>query len=183
MSAVEVVLGAEEERLAEAQRGGFVGVGLPSLGVDFVGDDLHGDVAVALPGDAFAEELGDGFVEGGDAVLGVDDEEDEVGLIDGGGDLGLDLIGECVEVFTGVIEAGVVGGVDAEAAGIDDLGEAAGFGQVGAVEFDDDGDAVACDAGRRVNDGDLGAREHIEDGGLADIGSADDSDAGEGHGR
>ena len=33
-----------------------------------------------------------------------------------------------------------------------------------------------------VDDGDLGAREHVEDGGLTDVGPADDGDARERHG-
>ena len=73
---------------------------------------------VALVGDADdrlvdgAQPLGDFLVERRQAGAGIDDEQDDVGLVDGDLDLPFDVGGEVVDVL------------DADAAGVDQLEEA-----------------------------------------------------------
>ncbi len=94
------------------------------------------------------------FIEGGDAGDGVDDEEDEVGGVDGDADLCFDIIGKDA-VF-------VIAGVDAVAACVDEFAEAgrAALGCGGQIKLV--GDSVACDAGGGVDDADAFSREHVE---------------------
>ena len=63
-----------------------------------------------------AQHVGDLVVGGGDAGLGVDDEEQEVGVVDGGLDLGADG----VHVGAGAGDAGRL----REAAGVDEVEDA-----------------------------------------------------------
>jgi hypothetical protein len=58
----------------------------------------------------------------GDARLRVDGEEDDVGPLDGLRDLELDALGERGEVVADLVESLALGDVDAEAAGVDELG-------------------------------------------------------------
>ena len=68
----------------------------------------------------------------------------------------------------------VVHVLDAHAAGVDQLEEAV-------ADLDERGDAVARDAGRRIDDGDAPAGQPVEQRRLADIGPADDGDDGYSH--
>ena len=147
----------------------LTGVGLAETEAVEVGGLLGEFGAVGLVGDEedglifFAEELGDGLVEGDPAGLGIDDEEDELGLVGGELHLAFDVGGEVVA-----------------APGIDDA-VAAGVGELegAATGFNERGDAVPRDAGGGVNDGDAAAGEEVEQAGLADVGAADDGDNGE----
>ena len=62
-----------------------------------------------------------------------------------------------------------------QAAGVD-------HGEGAAVPFADAVDAVAGRAGKVLDDRDALADQPVEEGGLADIGAANDGDDGEGHG-
>ncbi len=148
-------------------------------------DDTHGDGAALAVGPAqalLAEHARDLLVLRGDAVLAVDREEDEVGAADGLGDLPLDVRGQVREVVPGVVVLGVLGRVDAEAAGINQLDGLVGLVAVGRGQLGDERDAVARHARRRIDDRDTVLRDHVEQRTLADVGPADDGDAGEGHG-
>ncbi len=151
---VSLVEGGDTDGGAESEAGeiaeGDVGVGA----VGFVGDEEGFDAA-------FAEHGSDFFVATGEAVLAIDDEEDEGGLGHGDFDLLLDVFSELV-------------GVDeAVATGVDEVDEAA-------VDFEGEGDAVAGDAGHVFDDADAFLGEGVEEGALTDVGSADDGDDGEG---
>lgn len=178
----------------ESEGGEFVGVGFPARVVAFGGDDIDGGefgVFVAFFVTAaellFAEHLGDGLVLGGDAGLAIDGEEDDVCGGDGLGDLVLDVVGESGEVGADFVIAGAVGDINTESAGVSqfDLFGGAFFveGVLGVDQIDDDREAVAGDAWGVVNDGDALLGDEIEEGGLADIWSAHDGDAGDGHSR
>src|SRR5206468_7814284 len=60
----------------------------------------------------------------------------------------------------------------------------AGVGQLEEAEagLDERGEAVARDAGRGIDNGDALARQPVEERRLADVGSADDGNHGDGHG-
>ena len=118
--------------------------------IDFVDDEQDGGLG-------FAEFLAEGEVDGGEALVGIDDEEDDVGGGDGDIDLEGDLLGKAI------IEGG------ADAAGIDDVaGDGGGFAGCG--------DAIAGDTRLVVDDGDFPPGEAIEDGGFPDVRAANDGD-------
>ncbi len=82
---------------------------------------------------------------------GVDEEDDDVGGVDGEGNLVLDMIGEFVDVF------------DAHSAGVDEFDEAF-------ADFEGVDHTVAGDAGGGVDNGDAFADQPVEETGFADIG-------------
>jgi hypothetical protein len=113
---------------------------MPLDGVDGFGD--VGAVGVGVDEDAFAagasEEVVEGCVEG----LGFDVPEGDVDGGDGGhGDGAATPVGSAVEVLPDVFDAG---GIAADEAGEDVLGEVGGDGELAAVEG---GVAEAVDAG------------------------------------
>src|SRR3984957_11093152 len=125
--------------------GGVVDLG---VGVDFVdGDDERFSGG--------AEEAGEFFVEGSEAGLAVDDENEQGGFLDGDVCLAKDL---------GWNEGFVVGN---DAAGVDDL-------DVMAEPFGFAVDTIVGDAGFIGDDRAARAGEAIEQRGLADVGTADD---------
>ncbi|CAM5711636.1 hypothetical protein SVIOM342S_05728 [Streptomyces violaceorubidus] len=139
-------------RLAEAQRPQVGGVRLAARAVDLVGAQHDG-----LAG--LAQQPDDRLVGVGGTDLGVHDEDDRVGGLDG------------------VLGLGGDGGVDAQdvllpAAGVDDLEAAAR--PLGLV-----GDAVAGDAGLVLDDRLTAADDAVHEGRLADIGAADDGEDGQ----
>ena len=122
------------------------GVGAPRLGL--VGDEDH-----RLAG--LAHHLGEGAVVGQDAGLGVDQEEDQVGFMNG---------------YLGLREhaAGQRGGGSIlEAGGVDDV-------ELQVVELRRMDAAVAGDTRRVVDQGQPASGEPVEQRGLADVGPADD---------
>jgi hypothetical protein len=155
--AVEQVAGrtpvhaGHRERLAESERMEDGSIGLVLLGVDLVRhqDDRH--VGPAESGRQHAVVLGD-------AGLGVDDEQDEVGVREGS--VGL-IAGEGLDAGrTGE----VAGGVDESEAAASPHG----------VELD----AIAGDARHVVGDRLTVAEQPVDQGRFADILAADDRDAG-----
>lgn len=139
-------------RLAEAQRPQGGRVGLAALAVDLVGAEHDG---LAGP----AQQPDDGLVGVGGADLGVDDEDDRVGGLDG------------------VLGLGGDGGVDTEdvllpAAGVDDLEAAPG--PLGLV-----GHAVAGDARLVLHDGLAAADDAVHQGRLAHVRAAHDGEDGQ----
>ena len=85
-----------------------------------------------------------------------------MGRVDGRLDLALDLLGK------------VVGVLDAHAAGVDQFGEAA-------ADVDQVRNAVAGDAGRRIDNGKSLPGEPVEDARLAHVGTADNDNLWNSH--
>ena len=106
-----------------------------------------------------AEACTDFVVHSGAAGLCVNDEEKNVSLIEGAGDLAGDV---GLEFF----------GVADKAAGIDQF-------EGGVVPFDGSVQAVAGGAARWINNSECSAGEAVVEGRLADVGAADDGDAQE----
>ena len=123
----------------------------------------------------------------GNPGLAIYSEQDDVRGRDRFCDLGFDVVGEGGEVFADLVETGALGNIDPESAGIGELDLFGGVvlveGVVRVLEVDDDRQAVSGYAWGVVNDRDPLLSDEIEEGGLADIGSADDGDAGNGHSR
>ncbi len=117
---------------------------------------VDGDVA----GDAgFVDEAGDFFIGGVESVEDIDDEDDDGGI--GNGEVDLFADGGFDDVMLdGVVE-------DVDAAGVDE-------GEGGVVPHDFAHEAVACNAALVVYDGDAFACDAVEEGGFADVGTADD---------
>ena len=147
--------GRERHRLAEAELCELRRLGLVARVVDLVGD--HDDGLAERP-----QAVRDNLIERGPAGEGVDDEQDDVGAPEGTADLLLDVGLEVVVVD------------DADAAGVDEL-------EVVLVVLDDHGDAVARDAGSRVDDADPLAGEDVQQRALADVRAANDGDNGQRH--
>src|SRR5690606_34042463 len=101
-------------------------------------------------------------VRRGQPGLGVDHEHDEVGRVDGDGDLVLDVVGEII----------VVG--EAHPAGVDQV-------EVAILLVHQVNDAVAGDAGGGVDHRHPPAGEPVEQRTLADVGSADNDNTGNRH--
>jgi len=150
----ERVLGGDRDRLAEAEREGLVVAGVAGVALAFVGDQDH---RLARP----AQRLGDGLVAGGEAGLAVDDEEDRVGVGDGGLGLRRHAAGQRLGLLV------------LEACGVDDAEEQRAERGVGLA-------AVARHARRVVHQRQLAAHQLVEQRGLADIRPADDGE-GKGH--
>src|SRR5580704_16121307 len=89
--------------------------------------------------------------------------EDDGGLVQGVGDLLLDVGGEVVDIQV------------AHAAGIDQLKPAR-------ADLHSRGNAVARDAGRGVDDGDAPSGKPVEQGGFTNVGTADDGNLRDRHG-
>jgi hypothetical protein len=112
------------------------------IGIDFINGDEHRFAAAA-------EAFGDFTVERDDAFLDVDDEDDDVGGLDGEGDL-----------FDGGLDDDVAGFFAAkqpDSAGVNESERASapfGFGA----------DAIAGDARLIVDDGDAASDDAIEQG-------------------
>jgi hypothetical protein len=141
--------------LAHAQRPGLGRVaGVLGL-FGLVHDEHHG----ALLAD---HHLGELLVLRGDAGATVDDEEDEVGLVEGGADLVAHLLVD--HAF----------GLRHEAAGVDD-------GEPLAVVFLLLEVTVAGDAFPIRNHGRAAAEDAVEQAGFADVGTAGNDDAGKTH--
>ena len=139
----------DRPRLAEAEAPQRRGVGLGALVVDLVGDEHHG---LAGP----AQQLHAVLVVVGRPDGGVDDEEHDVGEVDG--DLG--LLGDPQVDAGGVVaQPPVSTRVNAAA---DPLGVV--------------GDPVAGDAGHVLDDGLAAADDPVDQGRLADVRAADDGD-------
>ena len=154
--------GVEEvARAAAGDAGDGVGVA-EAEGVE-LGEAVHlGGVVDLVGGEddglgAAAQHVGDVLVHGCEAFAGVDEEEDDVGLVDSEGYLATDFDFEFVVAAHDV------------AAGVDD-------GEVLAVPVGVAVLAVAGDAGGGVDDGVAAFGEAVEEGGLADIGASDDGD-------
>jgi hypothetical protein len=143
--------GADREHFFEAKRGELKGCGFGFAGVHFVDRHDDGFAAVAEPGSGFA-------VKGYDALLDIDDEDDDVGGLDGQFDL---LEGGAGDDILGFFAA-----EKADAASIDE-----GKGTAAPLSFG--GDAVAGDAGLIMNDGDAPADNAVEQGGLSDVRATD----------
>ena len=71
------MLGRDRQRLAEPKREGFVDAGLGARPSHFIGGEDH-----RLAGRA--HELGENLVAGNNACTRIDQENDEIGLLDGG---------------------------------------------------------------------------------------------------
>ena len=116
---------------------------------------------VALVGDAndrfchITQTAGHFLVQRRRAGAGVHDEQEDVGLVDGGLDLAFDVLGEVVHV-----------GV-AHAAGVHQFDEAV-------ADLQQRGHAVARHAGGRLDDGDAPAGQPVEQRRFADVGPSDD---------
>ena len=148
------VLGRDRHRLAEAQA---IEVGQRALlpaGVDLVGGQHHRPLAAA-------QHAGDLGVERGHARPRVDDEEHQVGLVHRHQHLLAHALDERL------LRRGI------EAAGVDD-------GRLPALERHLAVQAIAGDAGHVAHEGAPLAHQPVEQRGLADVGTADDSDDGPG---
>ncbi len=105
--------------------------------------------------------MGERLIDGGESVVGIHHEQDQIGRFHGDvrldGDLGVETVVD----------------IAADAAGIDErAGMGGGLGGCG--------DAVAGDARLVVDDGDFAPGEAVEERGLADIGASDDGNGGHG---
>ena len=154
VAGVAAVLRADRQRRVEAQGVELAALVLPARVVGLVDDEEH-----RLRG--APQAIGDVMVERRDAGRGVDDEEDDVGLLDGDAGLVLDPLLD------------LRAGLELEAAGVDHR-EVAAAPVGGAV------DAVAGRAGQILDDRDPLTDETVEQRGLADVRAADDGDDGEG---
>ena len=85
------------------------------------------------------------------------------------------------KVLADLVELGAFGRVDAEAAGVDHLDHPQRLGLQGPGQFDHRRDPVPRHAGGGIDNGNPLPSEHVQEGGLADVGSADNGDSGEGH--
>ena len=141
------VQGGDRVRLAEAEVPQAVRLGLGARVVDLVG--RQDDRLLGL-----AQDADDGLVGVGDADGRVDDEEHGVGEPDRDLGLGADPLGEAP-------------GVGVPAAGVDD-------GERAAVPDRVVGDPVAGHAGHVLDDRLAAADDPVDQGGLADVGPADD---------
>lgn len=127
---------------------------LGEVGIDFVDGDEDG-----LP--AFAQAVGDVEVERDEAILHIDDEDDEVGGFDGEFDLFKGGAGDDV--------AGFFAAEEADAAGVHK-----GKGMPAPLGFG--GYSIASDAGLIMHDGNTTTDDAVKERGLADVGPSDDGD-------
>ncbi len=145
---------ADRENLVEAELREFIGARLGAVRVHLVGGHQNRFAAAA-------QFLRDFPVQGHDAFLRIDNQNDDLG----GFNRQIHLLhcradDDVIRLFAPQ---------QADAAGVNEReGAAAPFG-LGA-------DAVAGDAGLIVDDGDAPADDAVEQGGLADIRAADDGD-------
>ena len=146
--------GDNQRRLAQATE--LVHFGVRAGRIALVDDEQFGLVD---PPQAF----GHFQVQGNDAALRVDHEQQQVGLLDGDADLVLDLLGEVVDVL------------DPQPARVDQL-------EIPIVFVEQILDAVARHAGRRIDDGDQSAGQPVEERALPDVRTTDDGNFGDGHG-
>ncbi len=146
------MLGREPDRIAKAQA---VDIFERSTAFAFVGGEDHGLARTA-------QGLGDDLVAGSDAIARVDDEEQGIGLGDGGDGLLGHALGQ--RTGRGLFETGGVDQAEGEA-----------------VKLHIHCLPVAGDARRVMHDGGMASRQPVDQPRLADIGASDD---GEGeHGR
>ena len=99
------------------------------------------------------------------------------------GDLLFNVVGEGVEILAGLVVAAIFGRVDAVAPGIGELNGLGAALAIWAFQIADDRNPVPGDTRGRVDNGHLFPGDHVQKGTFADIGSAHDSDTGDGHGR
>ncbi len=154
---IAAVLSGDEDGFREAEAGEIREGGLVLVVIDFVDDEQDGWLG-------FAELLRERLVDGSEALLGINDKEDEIGRLHGDVRLDGDLLAKTI------IEG------RADTAGID---EGAGVAGEGAGR----GDAVPGDAGLIVDDGDFPSCEAVEKCGFPDIGASYDGDGGHGWGN
>ena len=145
------MLGGKEERFAQAEP---VEIGVVAAGVVKVDLVHHKQHRLVLASQALRDPL----VERGHSVLRVDDEEDDLGGVDG--ELHLHL-------GRGHDLRRTVSTLEADAAGIEQ--------RVGAV-FNLGGDHIARDARLVMHDGNALPRQPVEEAAFADIRPADDGD-------
>ncbi len=183
-----------EQGSAESEGREFVGVGFPAGVVAFGRDDMdRGElgvfdaVFVSATEFLFAEHLSNRLVLCRDPGLAVHGKEDDVCSRHGLCDLVLDVVGQRREVRADLVVSCALSDIDPETSGIGQLDLLRGSLLVEGVawvdEIDDDRESISGHAWRVVNDRDPLLGDEIEEGGLADIGSADDGDAGDGHSR
>ena len=144
------VFGGDGKGVRDAQR---VEVGEDEVGVGEVGF-VHREDDWLL---AAAQFGGDGFVNRGQAVAAINDEDDDVGFFDGGARLFVDAAVNLVFFFA------------QEATGIDDAAGHAGEGGVAVV-------AVAGEAGGVGDERVAAAGEGVVEGGFADVRAANKGD-------
>ena len=143
------VLGRKRDRLAEAEREGLDPSRLARASFAFVGDEDHRQTEAAKPG-------GEAAIERRQAGAGVDQQQHRVGA----GERGFGPEAHArFEAFGRLLESG----------GVDD-------GEVEIAEARIGLAPVARHAGRVVHQGELLPRQAVEQGGLADVGPADDGD-------
>ncbi len=145
---------ADRVRLAGAEREELPAVVLAALVVGLVGDQQHRRLDAPQP-------VGQRLVVVGHAGGRVDEEQHDVGRLDGGLDLAADL---GVEIVAARQPAA---GVDQQELDPEPLG-------LGLV-------AVAGDAGAILDDGHLFADDAVEQRALADVGPPDDDNGGQRH--
>ena len=150
------MLGGDQRRLIEAQREQLVRKVALVGRVGLVRGEDH-----AAP--RFAEELGDVAVDRSQALAGVHQEDDDVGLVDGDSRLGLD--GGPRRILCGIeVEPGRVD-----------------HRELAAAPFGDAIQAIPRQPGLSVDDRLSLADQPVEEGRLADVRPADDRDDGPGH--
>ena len=144
------VLGRERHRIAQAQREGLVGACHARIALRLVGDEDDGLARAA-------HHLGERAGRREDADAGIDDEEDHVGVADGGLRLGAHAAEE--RFLVGLLEP----------CGVDDAEFQVAEPSLALA-------AVSGDARLVVDERELLADEAVEQGRLADIGPPDDGD-------
>ena len=149
-----LVNGADGKILREAQLGEHVRAGFGLVVVRLVDGDE--DRFAGVP-----QTLGDFAVQGNDALLQIDNQNNDGGGFDGQFDL---LEGGLDDDIAGLLAA-----QQAQAAGVHQ-------GEGASVPLGLDADAVACDPRLVVNDGDAFAGDAIKQGRLAHVGPSDNGD-------
>jgi hypothetical protein len=145
---------ADRKDFVETEFREFEGIALGPVGVDFVDGDEDRFATSAEPDGSFA-------VEGDNAFLDVDNEQDDIGGFDGEFDLRQRRLSDDV--------IGLLAAEQADAAGVyegEGLSAPFGFGA----------HAVAGDAGLVVDNGNAAPDNAVEQGGFTDVRAADDGD-------
>jgi len=144
------MLAGDGQGLAEAQRPGLGDAGVAGAPLGLVGGQDHRPLMAA-------QDAGEDLVAGCHALPGVDQEQHDIGFLDR--QLGLGAHARLQAVVVDILEAG---GVDQ--------------GQVQVAQTAAGEAPVAGHAGPVVNDGELLARQPVEQRGLADVRPADDGE-------
>jgi len=154
LAEIATVFGGDCDALSETELGEVRPRGFVFVVIDLIHHQQHGSLRLA-------EFLAESGIDRGDAIVGIDDKQNQIGS--GNGDIGLksDLLGKAV------IER------RANAAGIDDF-----TGKLGHLRGC--GEAVTGNACLIVNDGDFSTNETIEQSRLSHIRATNDSNSGHG---